>query len=163
MFYYFECCFGGLLYNCNCFCFSTGCFDWSDSLNVSVVQPPESPLLLSSSTHSQKITKQTNKQPTEQQQRSVKRKGKHMWGTERAGFVITLILTAVGRVCWGAVQEARWAGHTQVGHSCVAIAVHAVADGVVVGLLRGAAGHVTTRRHTARVATVAHCGQKDIG
>lgn len=79
--FFFWVLFGGLLYNWNLFC-----FDWSDLLNVSVVQPPESPLLLSSSTHSQQITKkQNNKQPTKPQQRSVKRKGKHRWGHRERG------------------------------------------------------------------------------
>lgn len=65
---------------------SISCFDWSDLLNVSVVQPPESPLLLSSSTHSQKITKQTNKQTTNRTTTKECRKEREAQvGTERAG------------------------------------------------------------------------------
>lgn len=78
-------------------------------------------------------------------------------GGERG--LITLILTAVGRVGGRAVEESRRARDTQVGHAGVSVAVHAVADGVVVGLLWSAAGHVAARRHTARATAVADCGK----
>lgn len=71
--------------------------------------------------------------------------------------VVTLILTAVRRVGGGAVEETRGRCHSQVGHA-VAVAVHAVADGVaIVTLLGGGAGDVTSRRNAARVTTVTNC------
>lgn len=121
------------------------------------VQPPESPLLLSSSTHSQKKRTKERKE-TQTDNRSVKRKGSTGGGEQRRGKgVITLILTAVGRVGGWAVEESRRARDTQVGHASVSVAVHAVADGVVVGLLWSAAGHVAARRHAARVTAVTNC------
>lgn len=66
-----------------------------------------------------------------------------------------LLFNSVRGVGRGSVQEARGAGHPQV-HASVAVAVHAVADGVVAGLLGGAAGDVPARGHAAGVSAVAH-------
>lgn len=73
------------------------------------------------------------------------------------GVVFTLILTAVGRVGRRPVEEAGRCCHSEVCHAGVAVAVHAVADGVtVIILLRGGAWYVSPRRHAAGVTTVAN-------
>lgn len=67
----------------------------------------------------------------------------------------TLILTAVGGVGRRAVKETRRRRHSEVWHASVAVAVHAVTDGVtVVTLLRGGAWGVSSWRHAAGVSAV---------
>ena len=63
------------------------------------------------------------------------------------------VLTCVGGVSGGSVEEAGGAGHAQVGHPR-AVAVHGGRDGVVVGLLRGGAGHVPAGGHAVGVTGV---------
>lgn len=65
------------------------------------------------------------------------------------------LLTSIWGVGRGSVEEPGGARHSQV-HAGVAVAVHAVADGVVARLLRGAAGDVAPRGHAAGVPAVAH-------
>lgn len=65
------------------------------------------------------------------------------------------LLTSIWGVGRGSVEEPRGAWHSQV-HAGIAVAIHAVADGVVAGLLRGAAGDVTPGGNTAGVPAVAH-------
>lgn len=64
-------------------------------------------------------------------------------------------LTSIWGVGRGAVEEPRGARHSQV-HAGVAVAIHAVADGVVARLLRGAAGDVAPGGDAAGVPAVAH-------
>lgn len=66
------------------------------------------------------------------------------------------LLTSIWGVGRGSVEEPRGAWHSQV-HAGVAVAIHAVADGVVARLLRGAAGDVAPGGHAAGVPAVAHC------
>lgn len=65
------------------------------------------------------------------------------------------LLTSIWGVGRGSVQEPGGARHSQV-HTGVAVAIHAVADGVVARLLRGAAGDVAPGGHAAGVPAVAH-------
>ena len=65
------------------------------------------------------------------------------------------LLTSIWGVGRGSVEEPRGAWHSQV-HTGVAVAIHAVADGVVARLLRGAAGDVAPGGHAAGVPAVAH-------
>lgn len=66
------------------------------------------------------------------------------------------LLTSIWRVGRGSVEEPRGAGNSQVGHARVPVAIHTVTDGVVAGLLWGAAGDVPSWRHTASVPAVAY-------
>lgn len=65
------------------------------------------------------------------------------------------LLTSIWGVGRGSVEEPRGAWHSQV-HTGIAVAIHAVADGVVARLLRGAAGDVAPGGHAAGVPAVAH-------
>lgn len=66
-----------------------------------------------------------------------------------------LLFNSIWGVGRGSVEEPRGAWHSQV-HTGIAVAIHAVADCVVAGLLRGAAGDVAPGGHTAGVPAVAH-------
>lgn len=66
------------------------------------------------------------------------------------------LLTSIWGVGRGSVEEPGGAWHSQV-HTGIAVAIHAVADGVVARLLGGAAGDVAPGRHAAGVPAVAHC------
>lgn len=65
------------------------------------------------------------------------------------------LLTSIWGVGRGSVEEPRGAWYSQV-HTGIAVAIHAVADGVVAWLLRGAAGDVAPGGHAAGVPAVAH-------
>lgn len=68
-----------------------------------------------------------------------------MWAGVVALGVFTLILTAVGRVGRRAVKETRRCRHSKVWHASVAVAIHAVTDGVtIVTLLRGGAWSISS-------------------
>lgn len=63
------------------------------------------------------------------------------------GLISAQKLTCVSRVGGGSVEEAGRAGNAQVGHPRCSVAVHGGRDGVVVGLLRRGARHISSRRH----------------
>ena len=81
---------------------------------------------------------------------------------------ISKLLTCVGRVGRGAVEEAGGPWYAQVGHPRRPVSVHGGRDGVVVGLLGRGARHVATRRHAVWVTRVTwgeerRWRQKDLG
>lgn len=63
-------------------------------------------------------------------------------------------LTSIWGACGRAIQKAWRSWHTQVGHRNIAVAVHAVAGGAVIRLLRRGAGGVAPRGDAACVANV---------
>lgn len=64
------------------------------------------------------------------------------------------LLTSIWGVGRGSVEEPWGAWHSQV-HTGIAVAIHAVADGVtIVTLLGGGAWYVSPWRHATRVAAV---------
>lgn len=67
--------------------------------------------------------------------------------------LLSQVLTGIGRVGSRAIEEAGRA--CQVGHGCIAIAIHAGGHCAVAALLWCRAGHITVRRHAARVPTEA--------